>query len=335
MSTVLDVYNSFNKYIKNIQKRHDGTKVFISAESQYFRNNLDRLSNTIFSMSFDIPFRSVAFITHTHRVHIRAEKGHEDGCFVGFIIVELLNYSCIGTIKVHHNKPNKDGLINAGYLYDTIGKDAGVDTQVKNRPLVGKYNRGEGRNIGEWCSFRNGKYMVVAVDFDIYDRDSDATVVRKNLSIDNTKLKDDYGNDVHLKDFIWQQILDTITYFYELVGEDFEVKIIDQPKVKDKKGGKKRKPQGPPLFTIVRRPRTTVTVDVTQVTQECPKSNEPVVHRGPLEYGHYRRPHTRTFRHPRYVNVLGKTIEVRGTRVGPEKERETVYLVAKSKGDAI
>ena len=301
MTTLMDVYNKHKStVIKPLVSR--GFKVFLTDESYYFDSNIDRLREQIVSYNFDVPFGLVALISPIDITFISKDKDRSDADeFYGSIMYKMLEYECNGKIHIRRNKSD--------------GEDF------------------------EKCTYNEKDNTIVYVKIISYKETQTEIILALTLTKSNYPMASEfihpetevYGNSI--MSWVINGIDNIIAYFYELIGEDFEVKVIDQPKVKDKKGGKKRKPQGPPLFTIMRRPRTTVTVDLSAPTQERPKSNEPVVPRGPLEYGHNRRPHTRTFRHPRYVNVLGKTIEVRGTRVGPEKERETVYLVAKSKGE--
>lgn len=304
MSTALEIYKNSKETIRKLIMFK--SKVFICEENSYWENNIDRLSATIVASKFRPPFEDSVFFTQSYFISI----GINDMGVINYIInIKSPRTDCIIVGKLEIEVTVDD----TAYLPSTC-------TRLDKMALIlTKATRVE----------HNGIRSLIKIVATISVVEANGTVLPSEFiaqrKIDG-KLVLNIVNDY---------LPNAIAYFYELIGEDFEVKIIDQPKMRDKKGGKKRKLQGPPLFTIVRRPRTTITVDVTPVTQECPKSDEPVVHRGPLEYGHYRRPHTRTFRHPRYVNVLGKTIEVRGTRVGPEKERETVYLVAKSKGDAI
>lgn len=265
----------------------------------YFDNNISRLREQIASYNFNIPFDRVALISPQDITFINKDKDKSNSdVFHGSIMYNILEYECDSQIRIKRSKSDGDDFEKCTYNEED-------NTIVYVKIITYKETQTEILLISTLTKYDNNEFVHPDTEF--------------------------YGSSI--MSWAINGMDNIIAYFYELIGEDFEVKIIDQPKVKDKKGGKKRKPQGPPLFTIMRRPKTTITVDLSAPTQGRPKSNEPIIHRGPLEYGHKRKPHTRTYRHPRYVNVLGQTIEVNGTWVGPNKERETVYLVAKSKGE--
>jgi len=298
MSTALEIYKSRHGDIEKSIRR--GYKVFIAEDMLYFDQYKDKLKKYILSYRFDIPFDKVGLVNDFYSSSINKRTCSEN-YFSGTFCYSYDKYICFGEISIKR----------------------GAHTNVSER-LYG-YDKEQiiCRNV-----LSDGiKQVEIVTTVEVFETNSNGLFVNRVVKPKTIRI-----GKYNIAELVSLGALDITMYFSELLGEDFEVKVIE-PKTRTNKVNESNSYRNQPLFTIIRRPTTTVVVDLIPETQESHISDETISQRKPLEYGYKRRPHSRTYRHPRYINVRGQTIEINGTWVGPEKEKPTVYLVAKSKGE--
>lgn len=289
-----------NKELIRILKKN--TRVFINGNADYWCDNKKRLNKHMCNV-FDTPFdEDVSVIEDGHCI-IFYDKHVKDNKFEATFVVISDDIAYLGNICLWDAMPPSTICPHSSYILKATENHAG---KVYTAAMFEEVESG---------------YLSIEITFNInriYRIGDTYVTTAKHCDINHV-----FVRGKSMKDVVWLPILNTIAYFYELIGDEFEVRNLSgDSKPSNRKEVTTDEDQ---IFVVLRKKK--ITIEDTGGRSQIEHEHRA---RGPLEYGYDRREHKRTFRHPRYTKMRGKTITIDKTHCGPDRTKEKVYKIVKA-----